>query len=173
MTMPNSATTPSVSLDALELDPATFALFGQVLAPLEDGVPFGPQDAELDISQGTPRFYVMRLYNRGMTFDHITRHDRVTQCLASVGGADWFIAVAPPPASDADQTGPAPGSIRAFRVPGNVAIKLHLGTWHAGPFFAPDEVSFFNLELADTNLVDHPNCNLAATHGCCYDITPA
>jgi ureidoglycolate lyase len=48
--------------------------------------------------------------------------------------------------------------------------KLHLGTWHVGPFFVPDEVSFFNLELADTNVVDHRNCDLAATHGCGYEI---
>ena len=51
MTMPDSATTATVSLDALELDPTSFAPFCQVMAPLEDGVPFGPQDAELDLSQ--------------------------------------------------------------------------------------------------------------------------
>ena len=145
-----------------------FAPYGQLIVPTEDGVPFGTEDARLDLTRGTPRFYIMRLPNRGLGFDRITRHDQVTQCLASVGGVDWYIAVAPPP--DNADAEPGPEDIRAFHVPGNVAIKLHLGTWHVGPFFTPDEVSFFNLELADTNVVDHRNCDLAAIHGCGYEI---
>jgi hypothetical protein len=35
------------------------------------------------------------------------------------------------------------------------AVKLHQGTWHAGPFFFAATALFFNLELSDTNLIDH------------------
>jgi hypothetical protein len=35
------------------------------------------------------------------------------------------------------------------------AVKLHQGTWHAGPFFLTPTALFFNLELSDTNLTDH------------------
>lgn len=148
-----------------------FAPYGQLIVPTEDGVPFSSDDAQLDLNRGTPRFYIMRLPNRGWVFEQITRHKQVTQCLASVGGTDWFIAVSPP--SGDDGGGPAPDQIRAFRIPGDVAIKLHVGTWHVGPFFAPEVVSFFNLELADTNIVDHENHNLVATHGVALELVDA
>jgi ureidoglycolate lyase len=80
---------------ANRLTPQTFAPFGQVIAPIEDGVMFGPNDAQLELSGGTPRFYIMRLPRRGLRFKQITRHREVTQCLAAVGGKSWFIAVAP------------------------------------------------------------------------------
>ena len=38
-----------------------------------------------------------------------------------------------------------------LRVEAGEGIKLHLGTWHAGPLFDADSASFFNLELSDTN----------------------
>ena len=143
----------------------SFAPFGQVIAPGEDGVPFGPHEAQLELSQGTPRFYIMKLRHRPLTFRQITRHRAVTQCLASVGGTDWLMAVAPPGNADDPDAEPKPDEIVAFRVPGDVAIKLHRGTWHAGPYFEPAELGFFNLELADTNIVDHDNCDLAARYG--------
>jgi len=37
-----------------------------------------------------------------------------------------------------------------------VFVKLHQATWHAGPFFSDGQhMDFYNLELADTNVVDH------------------
>ena len=39
-----------------------------------------------------------------------------------------------------------------------VFIKLHCGTWHAGPLFdTPTQMDFANLELSDTNVTDF-NC---------------
>jgi ureidoglycolate lyase len=145
---------------ANRLTPQTFAPFGQVIAPIEDGVMFGPNDAQLELSRGTPRFYIMRLPRRGLRFKQITRHREVTQCLAAVGGKSWFIAVAPPHGLDNLQAQPALDDIKAFKIPGDVAIKLHRGSWHAGPFFEDEQISFFNLELADTNEVDHQTCYL-------------
>ena len=43
-----------------------------------------------------------------------------------------------------------------FRIPHGVFVKLHQGTWHAGPLFDEAEyMDFYNLELADTNVADH------------------
>ena len=42
------------------------------------------------------------------------------------------------------------------------AVKLHQGTWHAGPFFLASTALFFNLELSDTNLTDHNSQPLQA-----------
>jgi ureidoglycolate lyase len=114
---------------------------------MEDGVPFGVEDASLDLSAGTPRFYAIRIPARGLMVTQITRHRHVTQALASVGGHTWFLAVAPPLAIDDPKAEPAFDDIRAFRIPGDVGVILHKGTWHAGPLFEGDEQSFVNLEL--------------------------
>ncbi len=145
---------PTQTAELVDLVPqpiaaSAFAPYGQLIAATEDGALFGPQDAELVLSAGTPRFYIMALARREPTIRGITCHVRVTQCLASVGGVPWYLLVAPP--GDV----PDPKRLAAFAIPGNVAIKLHVGTWHAGPYFAPPKCDFFNLELSDTNETDH------------------
>jgi ureidoglycolate lyase len=141
----------------------TFAPFGDLITPTEDGAPFDGADAALDLSRGTPRLYIMRLNRRGVVFRQITRHRNVTQCLAALEGKSWLIAVAPPQVGD--EAEPALGDIAAFRIPGTVAIKLHRGTWHAGPHFEDDEISFLNLELSDTNETDHQSSYLSERFG--------
>lgn len=143
-----------------------FAPFGQVIFPSADEVPFGPQDAQLKLDAGTPRFYIMTLTNRGTRFRTITRHQRCTQCLGALEGKDWFIAVAPPGAAEQ----PNPQDIRAFHIPGHCFIKLEVGTWHAGPYFRHPTVSFYNLELSDTNITDHYTYNLAQELGLEFEI---
>lgn len=154
-----------VTLPLNELTPEAFAPFGQVIAPTADGKPFGPDDAQLDLGRGIPRFYILSLKPRPSTFTVITRHLAVTQCLAAVGGRPWLIAVAPPEAPDDAKAKPDPAAITAFLVPGTVGVKLHRSTWHAGPFFEGPALDFFNLELADTNKVDHFSCRLDAAFG--------
>jgi ureidoglycolate lyase len=163
---PDAQSHQIIDLPVLELSAERFAPYGSVITPMEDGVPFGAQDAQLDLTGGTPRLYAMRIPARGLTFTRITRHRRVTQALASVGGHAWFLGVAPPLALADPQAEPALDAIRAFRIPGDVAVMLHKGTWHAGPLFEGDAQSFFNLELADTNMVDHHTCDLTARYGC-------
>jgi ureidoglycolate lyase len=168
MSTPN-ATQAVRPIEVNRLTPEAFAPFGQVIAPTEDGTMFGPNDAQLDLSRGTPRLYIMRLPRRGRQFKQITRHREVTQCLASVGGKSWLIAVAPPQKLEDPNAQPALSDIRAFKIPGDVAIKLHRGSWHAGPFFEDEEISFFNLELADTNEVDHQTCHLDRQYGTVFE----
>jgi ureidoglycolate hydrolase len=142
--------------------PGSFARYGQVVMPTEDGVAFSEADAQLDLSAGIPRFYSMQLQHRGRRFSRITRHQRVTQCLGAMLGMSWMVGVA-----EANPSGTTPdiGTLKAFYVPGDRFIKLHKGTWHAGPYFDASSVLFFNLELADTNIVDHDTCDLVASHG--------
>jgi ureidoglycolate lyase len=138
-----------------------FAPFGAVISPKLDGVEFGPDDAQLDLTGGKPRFYCMIVASRGLLVTQIARHRHVTQALASCGGQEWLLAVAPP--GEAEE--PALEAIRAFRIPGDVALMLHKGAWRAGPLFAAGERSFFNLELCDTNIVDHHTCKLISRYG--------
>ncbi|ARQ02784.1 hypothetical protein CAK95_06115 [Pseudorhodoplanes sinuspersici] len=154
----------------VEATPQTFSRYGQVVMPMEDGLPFGPDDAQLDLSRGTPRFYSMQLFNRGTVFRHITRHRQVTQCLGSMLGTTWKIGVAE--ADDHSDT-PRLETIATFLVPGDRFIKLDRGTWHAGPYFAADSALFYNLELSDTNVTDHQTCDLAETFGVEFEFQPA
>jgi ureidoglycolate hydrolase len=145
----------TVELTVQALTPEAFAPFGQIMTHTPDGQLFGPTDAQLDIARGIPRFYIMALKERPMTFRYITRHMSVTQCLASCGTKPWLMAVAPPNDPDDPKAKPDPARIAIFHVPGPLGIKLHRSTWHAGPFFSGKTAEFFNLELSDTNQSDH------------------
>jgi len=50
---------------------------------------------------------------------------------------------------------PSPEDVKVFRVQGSQFLKLNVGTWHAGPLFKDASMDFYNLELSDTNEVDH------------------
>lgn len=154
------------SLSAPLITASEFASFGQVIFPSADGAVYGAQDAQLKLDAGIPRFYIMQLEGRGRHFYAITRHQQCTQCLGSLAGAEWLMAVAPP----GEATAPDPEAIRAFRIPGNCFIKLHVGTWHAGPLFEAPTISFYNLELSDTNITDHHTCNLRSRYHLEFEI---
>lgn len=128
-----------------------FSPYGQLILPSEDGKLYDETDAQLDLNQGTPRFYIMQLQRRGRQFNVITRHQLCTQCLGSLEGKNWLLAVAPPNTDYKPNT----EQLKAFQIPGNCFVKLHKGTWHAGPYFDDNVVNFYNLELSDTNEVDH------------------
>jgi len=158
---------PSVlPVKAVPITSEAFAPFGQVVWPQPDDVPFNMQDAQLDLTKGTPRFYIMQLHQRGRLFSDITRHSGCTQCLGSLNGQTWFLGVAPP----SERSCPAPDEIVVFEISGECFVKLAVGTWHAGPYFDAPTVSFYNLELSDTNVTDHTTCDLAKTHGAIFEI---
>ena len=153
-------------LQAQLLTAEAFRPFGQVLQPQWDGKPYDAEDAQLKLDGGIPRFYIMQLERKGTKFDRITRHLACTQCLGALEGKEWLMAVAPP----SEGSAPDPENIQAFKIPGNCFIKLEVGTWHAGPYFETDVINFYNLELSDTNVVDHDTCNLGQTYGLTFDI---
>lgn len=151
-------------LVAQVLTPEAFRPYGQMITACADGKAYDGNDAQLDLSQGTPRFYMMRLHQKGRRFSQITRHDRCTQCLGSIEGKAWLIAVAPAGSK------PLQRDIVAFHIPGNCFIKLDRGTWHAGPYFDEEFVDFYNLELSNTNLTDHQTYNLLEAYGVEFEI---
>jgi ureidoglycolate hydrolase len=154
-------------LQAEWVTPENFRRYGQVIFASQDGKVFDTEDAQLNLQNGTPRFYIMRLDKRGRKFHKITRHLQCTQCLGSLEGKDWLIAVCPP---DNDVNEPVLEEIAAFRIPGNCFIKLNEGTWHAGPHFEHEFVDFYNLELADTNVVDHFSHDFLQSHHLEFEI---
>ncbi|XHX81258.1 MAG: ureidoglycolate lyase [Stenomitos frigidus ULC029] len=144
----------------------SFQPFGQMIIASDDHKPFGLEDAQLQLQNGIPHFYLMRLQQRGRKFHQITRHQLCTQCLGSLEGKEWLLAVAPL----GQAALPRLEDIVAFRIPGNCFIKLEIGTWHAGPYFDDPWVDFYNLELSDTNLVDHDTCSLLKHYGFEFEI---
>lgn len=127
-----------------------FKPYGQLIQPTANNKPFNQDDAQLNLNNGIPRFYIMHLKNTGRKFKQISRHLLCTQCLGSLEGKDWLMAVAPP----SNNNKPNLDQLKAFKIPGNCFINLKVGTWHAGPLFDYDFVDFYNLELSDTNQAD-------------------
>ena len=156
-----------VQLQAKWATKENFAPYGQVISAAENEKPYDEEDAQLVLDRGIPRFYIMRLRKTGSRFHHIARHVQCTQCLGAIAATDWLMGVAPP-SPDAK---PTVKDIVAFRIPGNCFIKLHLGSWHAGPLFDnPDSIDFYNLELSDTNINDFDTCNLLSTYNLTFEI---
>ncbi|NJK38918.1 MAG: Ureidoglycolate hydrolase [Oscillatoriales cyanobacterium RM2_1_1] len=157
----------TVRLQSQPITVENFKPYGQLITASDDGKAYDQGDAQLDLANGIPRFYIMRLNQKGLKFHRITRHSQCTQCLGSLEGKSWLIAVASPNQAeypDLDQ-------LNAFQVPGNCFIKLEVGTWHAGPYFTQEFIDFYNLELSDTNVVDHFTYDFRATQMLEFEIS--
>lgn len=153
-------------ISAVSITQSTFKPYGQLIVPSSDGKLFDSTDAALALDNGIPRFYIMQLHHRGRVFNKITRHNLCTQCLGSLNGHDWFMAVCPPSTTSE----PNISQMTVFRIPGTCFIKMEVGTWHAGPYFDHEVVDFYNLELSDTNVVDHFTHNFATKQNLEFEI---
>jgi hypothetical protein len=91
----------------------------------------------------------------------------------ALGATPWYMAVG---AATMDVAAPpSTADLRVFKVPAGTFVKMHAGTWHAGPLFQSDAVSlpfidFYNLELSDTNQVDHNTWDYGEEDGVAYDV---
>ena len=141
----------------INLKDKTFETFGTAIFPVDDMRPQSEVEPKLIFKGGDTRFYLMSLKRRTPRINSMTQHLRVTQCLGSAEGIPWWIVVASPKILPntlcCDQ-------LVIVKVNPGEALKLHLGTWHSGPFFVNESALFFNLELFDTNLNDHNSTKL-------------
>jgi ureidoglycolate hydrolase len=157
------------SVRAQELTDEAFAPYGDIIKPRKSGAQGdrayayrpGEEQTHVDLvmTNGEPCLRIMHQFKRGLTFTLLARHRRVSQCLGSLQGKEWFLAVAAP-TDFADDAHPRLDQVTAFRIPGDRIIKLHVGTWHAGPHFVHDECLFVNLENTDTNTRDFQSISL-------------
>lgn len=176
-----------MKLKAIEATAENFAEYGQLIGATADGVEFGDEDAQLDLNNGIPRLYILHIENRALEFSKITHHARVTQCLGSVDREAWYLGVAKASIVAEGENGgggslcksesgghlyvpPSVDEIRAFRISGAKFVKLNKGTWHAGPLFRASARDFYNLELTDTNVVDHTSYNFGEENGVLFHI---
>lgn len=174
-TIVNLTQTASHLIRVLDLNQENFAPFGQVINPrrvagqwiVPDHNPGTSQDeAQLTLHQGIPRLWIMHLKDIPLTFENMARHMKVTQCLGSLCGTEWFFAVAAPTGGDAR---PELADLVGFRIPGDRIVKLHIGTWHAGPHFRESEAKFINLENMNTRREDFEAMDLPKP--CTYALT--
>lgn len=153
---------PTLLVRAQVATSENFAPFGQLLGESLDGNLYDPQtDAVLDLSQGIPRLYYMKLTGgRPLHADRITRHNHVTQCLGALGADEWFYLMVHAPTPDRKIQ---LHQLQAFAIPPRHFVKLHVGTWHVGPMWSGTDLdrTFINLELSDTNEVDHDTVEFA------------
>lgn len=148
-------------IQAHDLKDDLFAPYGDIIKPRLSGEQFDRAysydpskehtHVKLVMTNGEPTLRIMHQRLRGLVFSKMARHRRVSQCLGSLQGKEWYMAFAAPTNDDAR---PRLEDIAAFRIPGDQIIKLHVGTWHAGPHFKHQECLFLNLENEDTNTKD-------------------
>jgi ureidoglycolate hydrolase len=153
--------TSRLIIRAQVLTDEAFAPYGDIIKPRMSGEQFDRTHSydpskeqthvKLVMTNGVPTLRIMNQQLRGLTFSKMARHRRVSQCLGSLQGKEWYMAVAAP---TNDDSRPRLEDIAAFRIPGDSIIKLHVGTWHAGPHFKHQECLFLNLENEDTNTRD-------------------
>lgn len=137
-------------LQPVDVRDPRFAVCGTLLEPQDDPARFGLQDATLHFDQADhPRFYLMRLRRRPPKVAAMTRHRLVSQCLGSADAQPFWMVVAP--LGDVI----AAEALLLVKLHPGEGIKLHPGTWHAGPYFFESTALFFNLELSRTNENDH------------------
>ena len=139
------------------LDPRLNAC-GTGLREVEDMTPLGEEAADLRFGPGKLRFFVMRLQHRPQPIKRMTRHLQSTQCLVSAEGLPFWMLLAPPQTQGPELNANAAWLLKVM--PGE-GLKLHIGTWHAGPYFPARSALFVNLELADTYKNDHETIPLS------------
>ncbi len=145
-----------------DLTDEAFAPYGNIIKPRKSGdqgdraYKFKSREekdhVDLVFSGGEPCMRIMHQFKRGLIFTKLARHQKVSQCLGSLHGKEWFLAMAEATKPGGDF--PGPEQITAFRIPGDRIIKIHTGVWHAGPHFVHDECMFMSLENVDTNMTD-------------------
>ena len=116
-----------------------FAPFGELLTTVGEPTPHVYGDALAPYRAGRLRSdaeveWIITTYRlREFRVQYLERHHNITQAFIPLGGDPIVVAVARP---DAPLTNGVPDlqEVRAFVVPGTMAVNLHLGTWHEVPF---------------------------------------
>lgn len=139
--------------------PESFAPFGVVLTEAgRERLPINTYGDKLDLyregfeSDQPTEWFIAHFRNRGTGVLFLERHQQLSQTFIPLGGNGFYTVVAQPGARE-ENGFPAMEELRAFWVPGDVAIQLHRATWHENPMAKVDGTrllvtSHANLTLA-------------------------
>ncbi len=137
------------TIELTPLSPQAFAPFGEIISlehtpklPIDlysgANAIHGPVVLQAD---ERPEFILFRVGYRGGEIRYLERHHAMTQTFIPLGNDPYILTVAPPEADIIDGF-PDPSTIRAFKIPGDVSINIHRGTWHEPPFPTTDGQKF-------------------------------
>lgn len=126
-------------IPAQTVTPETFKPFGVVLTSEgRQRLPINTYGASFDLyregfeSDQPIEWFIVNGTYRGLDVLFLERHQQLTQTFIPVGGKPFYTIMAPPGARE-ENGFPALSELRAFYVPGDVAIQIHRGTWHENP----------------------------------------
>jgi ureidoglycolate lyase len=140
-----------IPITQLQIEPLSsdaFAAFGRVLSPeSRDRLPINTYGDKLDLyregfdSDQSIEWFIVQGRVRDYSALFMERHMQLTQAFIPMNGDGFIMVVARPDARESDGM-IAREEIRAFHIPGSVAIQLHRGTWHENPFPVKDNQWF-------------------------------
>jgi len=118
-----------------------YAQFGEVLTvDPASRLPVGMYGDSVEVyrpgnftAEAPIEFLLTRAKVRPFTVRWLERHMELEQTFIPLSG-DPFVQVVARPEAEEENGLPALRELRAFLVPGDVAVKLHVGTWHEVPF---------------------------------------
>jgi ureidoglycolate lyase len=125
--------------------PENFAPFGRILGPEgRKRLPINTYGDKLDLyredfaSDQPIEWFIFQGRKRWNGVLFLERHQQLTQTFIPLGGKAFYTVVAP--ANCKEENGfPALSEMRAFIVPGDVAIQLNRATWHENPMPVQDD----------------------------------
>jgi ureidoglycolate lyase len=134
------------------LRPETFERFGTIISPdtlpsMGAGRAYGSVmegfvGPVLETDHAPVEILLSRSRVREYKVDYFERHHGLTQTYVPLNGHTFIWVMAPPDARLENGT-PALDEVRAFVLPGDVAVMMHRGTWHEAPFPVRDGGVFF------------------------------
>jgi ureidoglycolate lyase len=143
--------------------PETFAPFGHILTEAgRKRLPVNTYGDKLDLyregfetDQPVEWFIVVgRPRWNGVLF--LERHRQLSQTFIPVGGKGFYTIVARPDARE-ENGFPALDELRAFFIPGDMAIQLHRATWHENPMPKEDATRLLVTSHANLTLAHQQN----------------
>lgn len=122
------------------LTPEAFAPFGTVLSPAaRERLPINTYGDKLNLyrqsfeSDQPIEWFIVQGVKRDMQALFLERHMQLTQAFIPMNG-DAFVTIVARPDAREENGMIALDEMRAFIVPGDMAIQIHRGTWHENPF---------------------------------------
>jgi ureidoglycolate lyase len=129
---------------------STDTLEGRVATHIYGGAIEGFKGPEIEANEGPIQILLSRTRMREFRVDYFERHHALSQTYVPLNGHTFIWVLAPPDAREEDGI-PAFDEIHAFILPGDAAVKMHIGTWHESPFALRPGGVFFVISDVDIN----------------------
>jgi ureidoglycolate lyase len=143
--------------------PENFASFGKILtAEGRPRLPVNTYGDKLDLyrevfeTDQPIEWFIVEGRSRWNGVLFLERHMQLSQAFIPLGGQGFYTVVAQPGAVD-ENGFIALDEIKAFNVPGDMAIQLHRGTWHENPMPSGNEMSLLVTSHANLTLAHQQN----------------